>query len=173
MDEQGRAGERPAENRRRAGLQRAFVIHLEFQQMNRRSFLSTMSGMSGMALGVLGLGAAAPEARSDVFDRYRRHRYGRGRDRDEIRRRTILREELFEIGDRVRLAERQRSISSREASRLYERLDDVRDFLREDRHLSESELRRRRDDLEEIEDDLRDAYRDRRHYRRRNRRSDW
>lgn len=137
--------------------------------MNRRNFLS------GLFLGGLGLAAGAGAAHAqrfpyDPYDRYdrygrpdrwdyRRYTYFRGRDRDEIRRREALRFRMFDLAERIRMAEREGLISRRRANDLYDDLDDVRDFLRNDRNLTRSEFERRRDDLDDIADDLRDSYR--------------
>lgn len=113
-----------------------------------------------LMLGAAGLGAAAPAVQAQRFEHYDRYygqRYYRGRDRDEIRRRELLRDRLIDLADRVRLAEREGDISRSRAARLYDRLDDVRDFLRGDRHLSDSEFDRRSDDLRDVARDLRDA----------------
>jgi hypothetical protein len=112
--------------------------------------------VAALGLAVLGIGATAPAAHADHYDRYYGQRYYRGRDRDEIRRREILRDRLIDLGDRVRLAERQGDISRREADRLYRKLDYVRDFLRGDRNLSDSEFDRRADDLRDVARDLRE-----------------
>jgi hypothetical protein len=128
-------------------------MHFGVEEMNRRSFF-------GLALGALGL-TGATAAHADRYD-YRSHRYYYGRDGDERRRREILRFRLFEIADRLRLAERNGDIAPRRAAQLCDRLDDVRDFLRGDRYLTDSEFDRRRRDLNDIEDDFRDAIRDRR-----------
>lgn len=112
--------------------------------------------VAAIGLAVLGIGAAAPAAHADHYDRYYGQRYYRGRDRDEIRRRVILRDRLIDLGDRVRLAERQGDISRREADRLYRKLDYVRDFLRGDRHLTDSEFDRRADDLRDVARELRE-----------------
>src|SRR5688572_18942440 len=134
--------------------------------MNRRHFLT------GLLLGGLGLTAGATTVAAQVYDPryrsgryggdpwdYRRHNYYRGRDSHEIRLREALRYRLFDLADQVRNAERQGLISRGRAQDLREELDDVRDFLRDDRHLTRSEFERRRDDLDEIADDLRDSYR--------------
>ena len=108
-----------------------------------------------LSLATVGLAAAAPPAQAD-HPRYSRYQYFRGRDRDDIRRREILRNQLFRLADRVSLAERQGRISRRKANELFRELDDVRDFLRDDRHLSDSEFDRRRDDLEDVARELRE-----------------
>ncbi len=100
--------------------------------------------------------AAAPAARADHNDRYYGYRYYRGRDRHEIERRAILRERLIALGDAVRFGERDGCLTRREADRLYDRLDRVRDFLRDDRYLTDSEFRRRMRDLDDVEEDLYD-----------------
>lgn len=119
----------------------------------------------GMALvaAVVGLCTLAPVAQARDFDRYdtyRSTRYYRGHDGSEIRRREILRGRMMDLADRVRMASRQGDLSRRETDRLYDRLDDVRDFLRGDRNLSESEFRRRMDDLDDVARGLRDYRRD-------------
>jgi len=113
--------------------------------------------VAALGLAVLGVGAAAPvvQAQGLHYDRYYGQRYYRGGDRDEIRRREILRDRLIDLADRIRLAERQGDLSRRQANRLYEKLDDVRDFLRGDRHLSDAEFDRRADDLRDVARDLR------------------
>lgn len=113
--------------------------------------------VGALGLAVLGIGVAAPaaEAQGLHYDRYYGQRYYRGRDRDEIRRREILRDRLIDLGDRIRLAERTGDLDRRQANRLYDRLDRVRDFLRGDRHLSDAEFDRRSDDLRDVAQDLR------------------
>ena len=113
-----------------------------------------------LALGVVGIGAAVPAAqaqRYEHYDRYYGQRYYRGRDRDDIRRREILRERLIDLGDRIRMAEREGAISRGRAGDFYRDLDDVRDFLRDDRNLTQSEFERRADDLRDVQNDLRRA----------------
>lgn len=114
--------------------------------MNRRSFLGAL-GLGGFAII-----AGASAARAD--HEYRSYRYYRGRDREEIRQRETLRFRLFDIADRIRLAEREGDLPRWKAGQFYRRLDDVRDFLREDHHLSDSEFGRRRDDLNDISRDF-------------------
>ena len=130
--------------------------------MNRRNFLSGLFlGGLGLAAGATAASAQRPYGRvygADPWD-YRRHNYYRGRDSHEIRLREALRYRLFDLADQVRNAERQGLISRGRSQDLREELDDVRDFLRDDRHLTRSEFERRRDDLDEIADDLRDSYR--------------
>jgi hypothetical protein len=123
--------------------------------MNRRAFIGAL------ALAGLGLAGGATGASADHYDRwdYRRYHYFRGRDRDEIRQREYLRYRMFDIAERIRLGDREGDLGRNRAARFYDRLDDVRDFLRDDRHLSDSEFHRRRDDLEDIERDLREALR--------------
>jgi hypothetical protein len=117
-----------------------------------------------LVLAVAGFGVIAPAAQARDYDRYRDARFYRGRDRDEIRRRELLRDRLFETADRVRLAEREGDISRREADRLYRELDDVRDFLRNDRYLTETEFRRRMEDLDDVQRDFRNDRRSGRRY---------
>jgi hypothetical protein len=101
----------------------------------------------------------APPAQADPRD-YRDYRYYAGRDRDESRRRDFLRDRMVNLGDKIRIALRERAIGYRKADDLYEKLDDVRDFLRNDRYLTESEFNRRMDDLDEVQGDLREATRE-------------
>ena len=111
-----------------------------------------------LALGLATFGwmMVAPPAQAQLGDRYNGRRYYSGGNRDEVRRRMILRERLLDLGDRVRLAERQRALSRHDASELYEDLDDVRDFLMDDRHLTDSEYDRRMDDLDDVEEEFRE-----------------
>lgn len=155
--------------------------------MNRRNFLGALT-LGGLGLTVVGASAAHAQYGygRDPYDRYddryddryrggrnddpwdyRRYRYFGGRDRDDIRRREALRFRLFSLADRLRLADRQGDIPRGRASDLRRRLDDVRDFLRDDRNLSEREFDRRRDDLDDIAEDLN------RSLRRGNRRDRW
>lgn len=111
-----------------------------------------------LALGAAVVGGTAmiQPAEAQWRDRdYRTFRYHRGRNTEEIRRREYLRDRMFDLADRIRLAVRERDLTSREADRLYDRLDDVRDFLRDDRNLSGAEFDRRRSDLNDIGTDLR------------------
>jgi len=126
--------------------------------------------LSGLALavalgatGCLGLAPAAQAGSSDRYrDRgyYRDYSYYRGRDRDESRRREVLRERVADLADRIRLAERERDISRSEADKFFRRLDDVRDFLRQDQNLTSSEFDRRSNILDDIMRDLRDERRE-------------
>jgi hypothetical protein len=113
-------------------------------------------GLTGALLGLMCVGGAtlATPAQADHNDRYYGQKYYRGRDRDDIRHREILRNKLVDLGDRVRMAERSNRISRERARDLYNDLDRVRDFLREDRHLSDSEFDRRMDDLNDVQRDL-------------------
>lgn len=100
------------------------------------------------------------DSRDRDYRDYRSYRYFEGRDRPEVRRRQILRDRLFDLADRVRLSVRQGDISRREADYFYRRLDDVRDFLRHDRYLTDAEFDRRSDDLDRISRELRHERRD-------------
>lgn len=120
----------------------------------------------GVALmaAVVALCTLAPVAQAgspyDRYDTYRSTRYYRGRDGSEVRRREVLRGRMMDLADSIRLATRQGDLSRRDSDRLYDRLDNVRDFLRGDRNLTESEFRRRMDDLDDIRRDLREDRRD-------------
>lgn len=119
--------------------------------MNRRAFFGAL------ALGVLGLGAGASGAQAQFFVRdYRRYRYFPGRGPEDIRRREALRLRMFMLADRIEDGQRRGIIGPHAARRLYQRLDDVADFLRHDRNLTRSEFDRRRDDLDDIAEDLRE-----------------
>lgn len=140
--------------------------------MNRRSFFGAM------ALGLAGLAAGATGASAQIFGRpgyrdYRTYRYFRGYGSDDIRRREALRNRMFDLADRIREAQRDGILGPRGADRLYDKLDDVADFLREDRHLTSSEFDRRRDDLDDIARDLNRVYRNSPRYRGRRYRDDW
>lgn len=114
-------------------------------------------------LAVGGGAICSAPAHADHYDRYYGARYYRGRDSEEIRRRDILRSRMIDLGDRTRLAEREGDLSRRDAERVYEKLDDVRDFLRHDRYLEHDEFRRRMRDLDEAEDRFRRSCRHRRY----------
>lgn len=128
--------------------------------MNRRSFLG------GLAVGIAGLGAGASVAHAQVYGRweYRRYHYIPGYGA-EIRRRRYLQDRLFELGDHVHQADRDGAIPRGEANRLFDKLDRVRDFLRNDTYLDPSEFERRQDDLNDVSRRLREAlHRSGRHY---------
>ena len=112
------------------------------------------------ACGWMLLGSAVPATAADRYDHYDRY-YGRsyyeGHDRAEARRRVIVRDRLIDLGDRTRLADRGGMISRHMAARIYDQLDDVRDFLRGERYLSDIEYDRRMRDLDHAEYDLRAA----------------
>jgi hypothetical protein len=128
--------------------------------MNRRSFLG------GLAVGVAGLGAGASVAQAQVYGRweYRRYHYIPGYGA-EMRHRQYLRDRLFELGDHVHQADRDGAIPREEANRLFDKLDRVRDFLRNDTYLDPREFERRQDDLNDVSRRLREAlHRSGRHY---------
>lgn len=103
---------------------------------------------------------------ADRCDRYQGYRYPVGRESGETRRRDTLRRRLFDLANRIRLAAREGEINRRLADRLFERLDRVVEFLRDDRYLTDTEYDRRRNDLDEVGEDLRGALRGRRPYSR-------
>jgi hypothetical protein len=74
---------------------------------------------------------------------------------DEGARRARLWERFVQLRSDVRTADRRRDISLKDADDLYNRLDKVGRFLRDDRHLSNHEYNRRRRDLDNVERDLR------------------
>lgn len=108
-----------------------------------------------LAVSLVAVGGTIAIQPAQADHRYREYRYYRGRDRDEIRRREFLRMRMFDLADRIRLADRERDIGPREANRLYRELDDVRDFLRNDHFLDGREFERRQDDLNDVGSDLR------------------
>ena len=67
---------------------------------------------------------------------------------------------MFDLSDRIRLAERERQISRGDAEHMFGRLDDVRDFLRHDRYLTDEEFDRRSRDLDSISRELRSERRE-------------
>src|SRR5438045_5815365 len=107
--------------------------------------LRTLAAALALAAACSTVGAAAP-ARADRYDSYSDSRYHEGRDRAEARRRGILEDRLNGLSDRTRLAERQGELSRRTAEHVYRDLDRVRDFVRGDHYLSESEFGRRMED---------------------------
>jgi hypothetical protein len=98
-------------------------------------------------------------AHAQRYTPYDTYRYYRGRDRDEITRRSALRAELQRVEERVRTAEERGTIGRRRAAEFQNRLDDVRDLLRSERRVSESEYDRWMEDLRDIRGDLRDRRR--------------
>ena len=115
----------------------------------------------GMALTLAVAGGAvlAPAAHADHFNRYFGYRYYSGRDSGEIHRREIMRSRLIDLGDRVREADRHDLVGRRDAERLFERLDDLREFLRHDHYLGHDEFRAWMRKLDRVEDDFRAARR--------------
>ncbi len=106
--------------------------------------------------------------RYDRSSGYRTRNYPRGYDRPEVSRREILRNRLFSLSDRLRLAVREGDVNPRQADRLYDGLDRICDFLQNDRYLTDVEFSRRQRDLDNLEDDLRSllrSYGRRRYYR--------
>jgi hypothetical protein len=130
------------------------------------------STILALALTIMGGALLAPAAQARPRDRdYRNDRdYRYDRDYRNDRRssgpRERLRERVFQLSDRIRLADRERRISPREADQLNRRLDRVRNFLRDDDNLSREEFERRMRDLDNIQDDLREEVRDERRDRR-------
>jgi len=112
--------------------------------------------VAGAVLSVVGLGVMAAPAQAQYRSRYDDYRYYQGRDRFDIARRQALRSEFIRVARRVEDADRRGDISRSEANRLFDRLDNVRDFLRSDRNVSDSEFDRRRAELRRIEDRLGD-----------------
>ena len=116
-----------------------------------------------LTAGVPPFAAAAARA---PYDDYRSARYYRGRDRDEIVRRAILRDRLLDAASWVKEADRRGDISRRQAGSLFRRLDRVADLLRCDRYITDAEFQRWRNDLRDVLHDLRrDAREGHRRYR--------
>jgi hypothetical protein len=134
-----------------------------------------MSIAKVVALLGLGLALLAPTAalaqRGD--DWYRDIGPWLGRAGEEGTRKARLIEEYSRLRGEVRREDRRGAISPREADRLYGRLDKVARFLRNDRHLTNSEYNRRRDDLDSIARDLERATGTRTGRGDRGRRRDW
>jgi hypothetical protein len=116
---------------------------------------------------LVGLGLIAPllapsgaqaQRRDDWYRDVRPYLSGRG---EEAARKARLVEETINLRSDVRSADRRGDISSRAADRLYDKLDHVAKFLRDDRHLSSSEYDRRRHDLDSVARDLDHATRNR------------
>src|SRR5687768_12211687 len=105
--------------------------------MNRRQMVLAL------ALGAVGMGTVAPSAEAQIFDRfdrYRTYRWFGGHDSNERRQREFLRTRMMDIGERTETAARNRHINRRDADRVFDRLDRVADFLRNDRNLTDSEF---------------------------------
>ncbi len=102
-----------------------------------------------LALPVAGL--TASPAQADHYGSFFTGRFVRGRDGAEIRRREILRARMADLVERIQLADRHGVISRREAYELLDDLDDVRDFLRDDHYLTDSEFDRRMCDLDDVQ----------------------
>lgn len=114
----------------------------------RRRTVALVIGLGAALLAPAGVRAARDDWYRDVrpwLDR---------RSESEVRRAQLIDRDL-RLRDEVRTAERRRDISTHDADRLYDRLDRVARFLRDDQHLSNSEYKRRRNDLDHVEDDLR------------------
>jgi hypothetical protein len=117
--------------------------------MDRRSFFTTV------ASGVAGLLVAAPAVCAERYDdRYWAFPYRDYNDPWERRRRAGVYHRMVDLADRVRHAERAGDITPREAGKLYDRLERVRDFLRHDHYLDPVEFDRRMHDLDRADDDL-------------------
>jgi hypothetical protein len=112
---------------------------------------------AGLGLALMVLAPAGARAADRGDDWYRDVRpwvgpYGEG----EARRASLIDQDV-RLRSEVRRAERRGDLSGREADRLYDRLDHVAKFLRDDRHLTGKEYNRRRDDLDKVAADLRRA----------------
>ncbi|MFN3649435.1 MAG: hypothetical protein ACK47B_07610 [Armatimonadota bacterium] len=119
--------------------------------MNRRHALLAL--VVGAVTAVAAPAAHAHGRDCDCRECDRRYRSGGYYRRD--RHRSVLYGRMDALAQRIRLAERERAITRRQAEDLYDELDDVHDFLRNDRDLTESEFDRRMDDLDDVEEDLR------------------
>ncbi len=133
----------------------ALSLHTEIategvKAMRKRAFWAGL----GLALMILAPGGAMAQ-RGD--DWYRDVGPWLGRRGEEGSRRVSLLERYARLRGDVRSAERRGDISPRDADRLYDRLEHVARFLRNDRHLTGSEYNRRRDDLDHVASDLRRA----------------
>src|SRR5207249_4044022 len=90
----------------------------------------------GLIAALLAPSASQAQRRDDW---YRDVRPYLGRGSEEVARRARLTEETVRLRSAVRDADRRGDISGREADRLYDKLDHVARFLRDDKHLTESE----------------------------------
>jgi polyribonucleotide nucleotidyltransferase len=112
----------------------------------------------GLIASLLAPTGAQAQRRGDWYRDVRPYLGGRG---EEAARKARLVEDTINLRSDVRSADRRGDISPRQADRFYDRLDKVAKFLRDDRHLSNSEFNRRRDDLDHIARDLDHATRNR------------
>jgi len=106
---------------------------------------------AGLMLALLAPGAAIAQRGEDW---YRDVRPYLDRNTEDGARRARLWERFARLRSDVRSADRRREISQRDADHYYDRLDKVGRFLRDDRHLSQSEYDRRRRDLDNVERDF-------------------
>src|SRR5437660_9091889 len=93
----------------------------------------TLVVCAGLAAALLSPSGALAQRGEDWYRDVRPYLDSRS---DEAARRGRLWERFTRLRADVRTADRQREISSREADKLYDRLDKVARFLRDDRHLS-------------------------------------
>ena len=80
---------------------------------------------------------------------------------EDIARRASLADRMVHLRAGVHDAERRGDLSAHDADHLYDKLDRVARFLRDDKHLSEHEFKRRSKDLDGVAHDLDRAARDR------------
>jgi hypothetical protein len=114
----------------------------------RRAILALCAGL---ILAALAPGVATAQRGEDW---YRDVRPFLDRNTEEGARRARLWERFIRLRADVRTADRRGDIPLRDADHYYDRLDKVARFLRDDRHLSQSEYDRRRHDLDGVERDL-------------------
>jgi hypothetical protein len=106
----------------------------------------------GLAAALLVVPGAQAQRRGD--DWYRDVRPYLGGSGAEAARRVRLWEEFVRLRGEVKRVDRRGDISLKDADHLYNRLDHVADFLRNDKHLTEKEYNRRRGDLDGVARDL-------------------
>ncbi len=131
--------------------------------MLRRLNLAVWALLAGVGLSITGASPGVADDRGPLGDLFSYIRVAN--PKAELIARTVS------LGDRVRKAERHGDLRPSEGRDLSRRINRIRDFLRDDRKLSDSEFRRRDGDLDKIERDLERktdrGYRDRDRYGRR------
>jgi hypothetical protein len=133
--------------------------------------LKTWIAAIGMGVGITGAvvqpveagtrGRSQSQSQSEYrYVPYGTQRWNRGVDTRDTQRRSQLRSRLMTVSTKVRDAENRGRINRNEANRLYRRMDNVRDLLRNERRISDNEYERWSNDLREIQRDFRDDRRD-------------
>jgi hypothetical protein len=114
-----------------------------------------IAAAAGLLATMLAPTSAMAQRRGDWYRDVRPYLNGRGASTAGEAR---LWEEVVDLRSAVRRLDRRGDLTPRQADRFYDRLDRVARFLQNDRTLSDSEFKRRQDDLQDIARDLhRDA----------------